>query len=380
MSLRKISVSFVLCLVILALMPTVAQEDNPDEIVKSFYTWYLDYTGYDEDADVFRNPIVDGYYRDRAELNPALIASIDAQEERFADPFLCAQDLPESAQFEPIDSANVLVNLYFGNNPHAHTLLVELDDDGLIENVNCMETVTADGTVRAFYQRYIEDRDAIATDSPLLTDALNAQLNEILNNPIPSGEGDPVVCAQDRPSHQSVTLMTANDTNATVLVREFFANNPEPHLVAVDLVNDGHWQIDTIRCEIAPQDIAAYLYNEFALYRRYDVENNTGQVPLIDWTPYPWNTFMDTALYSNLQDVYASSEPRPVDPFLCVQDLPDRFTTAVISGSQSDSVAVQISGVFPTGPDSFDTAELAVVTMTTDDDGNWQMSAITCTR
>lgn len=380
MSLQKLSLTLVLLVVILALMPVAAQEDNPRAVVESFYTWYLDYAGYDEDADVFRNPIVDGSYRERAELKPALIEAIDAQEERFADPFLCAQDLPHAAEYEVIDSQHVLVNLYFGYSPHPHTLVVGLQD-GLIANVDCMETATARGTAWNFYYHVIEDRDSLEIgSSPLLTDALNAQLSEALKRPLPLREGDPVVCAHDHPQYASVHLISRDGDRAKMLVREFFANDPNPHLITLDMVKGENWQIDTINCAIMPEDIAAYLYNEFVAFRKYDIERDLDQTPLMDWNPYPWANFMREELYDELVTIYSSDAPRPVDPFLCAQDTPERVLAEAILGPQSDSVAVQIKGMFSSGPDSFDTVELATATMTTDENGIWQIAEITCTR
>lgn len=367
-------------IVLMVATPATAQGTDPVEIVESFYTWYLDYTGYDEATETFNNPLVDGSFRQRTELSPELIAAVDAQQERFADPFLCAQDVPERATFAAVDEASVLVNLHFGQNPHPHSLVVELDEGGLIADVDCMETFTAEGTVRAFYTTYIEDRDAAEVGSnPLLTDTLNASLSETFANGIPLGEGDPVVCAQDRPAHQAINLMVADEETATVMVRAFFANNPTPRLITADLLMGDRWQIDAITCGAAPEIIAAYLYNEFALIMRYDLENGIARTPLADWSPYPWMNFMDEALYTGLVEAYSSGDPRPADPFLCAQDIPAQIEATVVPGPQSNSLDVQISGLYPSGPDSYDSYDLALVTLAPGEDGIWRMIEITCT-
>jgi hypothetical protein len=103
MSSYRFVVSLLVGLVaVLALVPAAAQEADPVDVVERFYTWYLDYTGYDTETEEFRNAIVDGSYREREELSPALIAEIEAEALRFADPFLCAQDTPHDIAFEAV--------------------------------------------------------------------------------------------------------------------------------------------------------------------------------------------------------------------------------------------------------------------------------------
>jgi hypothetical protein len=69
--------------------PTV---DTPELVVERFYLWYLDY------ARNTGNPLVDRAYRTRSDLMPEWIQSVDNLLHTAAgyDPFLCAQDIPES--------------------------------------------------------------------------------------------------------------------------------------------------------------------------------------------------------------------------------------------------------------------------------------------
>ncbi|MFW5749072.1 MAG: hypothetical protein ACOCYT_05610 [Chloroflexota bacterium] len=377
MSLRKAGFSLILALLFFALVggPATAQENDPVDMVENFYSWYLDYAGYDETADVFRNPIADGSYRDRAELSPAMISRIDAEHERFADPFLCAQDIPGQATFAPVDAHSVLVSLHFGGNPHPHNVLVMLDADGLIDGVNCAETVTPRGTVHAFYTAYITNREAVDIGNhPLLTDAFGAQLAETLANPIPLGEGDPVVCAQDRPVSIAVDPVYTDEAQAVMIVRTFFGNNPDPHSLTVTLAQADRWQIDAIACEVTAETAAAYLYNEFVAYIRHDIDHGIERVPLQDWSPHPWQTYLNAELYNELIAAYTSDDALPADPFLCAQDLPTRITT------EADGETVRITGLYPAGPESFTSYALAEMTMAQAEDGTWQAIDITCAR
>ncbi len=84
----------------------------PDQVVRDFYTWYLSYEG---------NPLSDKAYRSNSSLSENFIQRLDKETsgELIADPFLCAQDVPESviASSPEISSksASVEVETSFGN-------------------------------------------------------------------------------------------------------------------------------------------------------------------------------------------------------------------------------------------------------------------------
>lgn len=71
-------------------------EEESEEVVEGFYRWYLDYvsnTG---------NPLVDQAYHQNDMLSQAMVQRVDEIIASFDqggyDPFLCAQDVPESIE------------------------------------------------------------------------------------------------------------------------------------------------------------------------------------------------------------------------------------------------------------------------------------------
>jgi hypothetical protein len=74
---------------------------NPAGNAKAFYTWYLGYIG-DPATEQFRNPLVDGAYRESGFLTAAFIDKVDETIAGFDqggfDPFLLAQDIPHRFQ------------------------------------------------------------------------------------------------------------------------------------------------------------------------------------------------------------------------------------------------------------------------------------------
>jgi hypothetical protein len=110
----------------------------PEEVVDSFYVWYLDY------AQTTGNPLVDGVYQGRPELAAAFILRVDAQLEQpdgaMADPFICAQDVPTSFSLSPPeiegDRAMVTVETSFAN--HSFDVILQRENEQWqIESVLC---------------------------------------------------------------------------------------------------------------------------------------------------------------------------------------------------------------------------------------------------
>jgi hypothetical protein len=108
---------------------------SPDEVVDAFYRWYLGYPG---------NAMVDRAYRDSEYLSENFKVKVDGILDSFSmggyDPFLCAQDIPDSiAVGEPMlsgDTASVSVSTSFEG--HSFDLVLNRAQDGWkINAINC---------------------------------------------------------------------------------------------------------------------------------------------------------------------------------------------------------------------------------------------------
>ena len=114
-----------------------------EAVVEDFYTWYLDYIG-DRASGEFRNPLVDGAYRESEHLDPAFIESVDELLASFDrggyDPFLCAQDIPEEITVGEAevdgDSALVPVETSFAGHTFEVALSL-LDGQWKIADIAC---------------------------------------------------------------------------------------------------------------------------------------------------------------------------------------------------------------------------------------------------
>ncbi len=393
---------FVLVCVLLALAVTPATaQDDPADVVTSFYNWYIDYTGYDETIEEFRNPLVDGSYKEREELSANLIDRVVTIRETEGgyhyDPFICAQDVPESFEIEMIDhlteyDAAALVSTYFAWNPQPYRFVValaEVDGAWQIENVICQESITPRGVTQSFYNWYLNQlrqgegaprHSEMESGYPFLTGDLNARIAEAWEQREP-GFGDPVLCAQDVPISTAVNEVQVGQDEATMLVREYFAGNPDPKTLTVTLVKAGEqWQIDNIACAVAPETVAELLYNEFLRYMRYDMDRGIDRTPIADWAPYPWAQYMGQDVLDELLATYRSDEAVPADPFLCAQDLPAWVSAERVTTDADASATLQIMGAYAAGPDSYTTYALATVEMTVAPNGDWQLMALTCAR
>jgi hypothetical protein len=98
---------------------------TPEGAVTGFYSWYLWY------AREVGNPLVTGAYRSSEYLTPDLVQKMDKTIASFDrsgyDPFLCAQDLPESFTLDEAvvsgDEASLVVHTSFAD----HAFGVELE-------------------------------------------------------------------------------------------------------------------------------------------------------------------------------------------------------------------------------------------------------------
>jgi hypothetical protein len=84
----------------LAPVTELPQATSPEEAVQSFYDWYLASSAYVENTGERLNPLADGRYASSPYLTEGLIQKVEAIVAAFDkggyDPFLCAQDVPES--------------------------------------------------------------------------------------------------------------------------------------------------------------------------------------------------------------------------------------------------------------------------------------------
>lgn len=380
MTLQKMFIIIVLALVGVAVTPTAAQDDA-ESVVEDFYTWYLNATGYDTDSGRFRSPLTDGTYRDRQDLSQTMIATVDSLVDDDSpirvDPFLCAQDLPETVRVEAVAADSILAYLDYAWNPEPRTILVtliETDDTWRIDAVSCQETVTALGTVRTVYEQAVAERSTLDADNPLFTPALQARLREALETERPAGSGDPLLCAQDWPASVSVHPVLQTADRATAVVRQFYSGSTQPREIAVDLVWGERWQIDAIHCTLEAETVTLLVYHTYVRYQRYDLNHNIERTPLADWSPYPWATHIAPDLLETLLQSVSDAE-RSADPLLCAQDLPDRI---VVTAQTPDTM--QVDGLYPAGPDESLTVPLAQVTLAQNTDDIWQITAITCSR
>jgi hypothetical protein len=101
--------------------------------VQGFYDWYLNSSAYVEHTGERLNPLVDGGYRSSPYLTEGLMQKVGAIVAAFDkggfDPFLCAQDVPESfSHEEPVvsgDIARVVVHTSFEGHAFTVALLRE---------------------------------------------------------------------------------------------------------------------------------------------------------------------------------------------------------------------------------------------------------------
>ncbi len=379
----------IVLLSLLVLVMPVYADPSPEATVQRFYEWYLDYA---ESA----NPLVEGAYRASDLLSDQMIAHVDDlianQSMGFADPFLCAQDIPQSFSAEVMvmedAHAEVLLSTFFAGNPVAHNSTVKLiraDVEWLIDSVVCGEQFTPRGVTESFYSWYLDQvgydeasgefRNPLVEgtyrNSDLLSEALIVSVDEIMADP-PPGFGDPFLCAQDIPVSVVVETLDAD----TMIVHEYFGGNPVPNSLMVELEEiEGQWQLSSITCGLSPEAIAELVYSQAIMFQRHDFAHRLERTPFVDWG-YPWSRFMSEGLLDELAEAYGSEDGRRVDPVLCAQDLPERVSVEAVEMSD-DTATLMVSGDYPAGPDAYSSYELALAEMELMD-GQWKLVAITC--
>lgn len=118
---------------------------TPDGIVNAFYGWYLWY------AQEVGNPLVDGVYRSCDYLDEQFVLKVDEVITDFYrsgyDPFLCAQDIPDSFTVENAnisgDVAQVVVHTSFEGHGFS-VVLQKTNDRWEISDIVCNEGLEDD--------------------------------------------------------------------------------------------------------------------------------------------------------------------------------------------------------------------------------------------
>jgi hypothetical protein len=389
----------IVSLLLIGLIPALAQTDDVPhrevvDTVSAFYNWYLAYIAPDETGHV-NNPLVDGAYRDSPYLTEAFIERIDAQlegEHIIADPFLCAQDVPESFEVQVIEwyssvattmctaeqscqavdvmprRAVVLLRQFFAGNPQSYNITVRLvaaDEDWRLSNVICEDTITPAGATRAFYDWYLAYTapdetghfnnplvDKAYRRAPYLSVELVEKMDELLSEePIMY---DPFVCAQDVPEWYRTEEIEIRADSAQVMVMTYFPEFPGRLLVSLENSANG-WDLVDIACQVSPEAITVGFYNLYLAHVDYHPRHGGGHSPL---TGYDWRPFLNEALYEELAGRLAAVE-RTADPVLCAQDIPERIQVERQETSE-ERVTLLVRGDYPAGPDTYTSYDLAI--------------------
>lgn len=237
-----------------------AEDASPAAVVEAFYEWYLDYIGDRGDRAVMRNPMVDRAYRSSEYLTQEFIAEVDQLLESFDgagyDPFLQAQDIPESFEVGEAVVADGVAQVPVETSFEGHRLMVTLEErDGSWEIRNI--AAAPDMVVRLFYGWYLRyiDRDGemrnplvdrAYRDSRYLSEAFVEEIDETLASFDRSGF-DPLLLAQDIPVRIEVGGMEVLGREARVTVEMFWGGNPTPSQRVVELrLMNGQWMIEGV--------------------------------------------------------------------------------------------------------------------------------------
>jgi hypothetical protein len=245
---------------------------TPASVVTRFYEGHLDSFG-DRASGEMRNPLVDGTYRTSSYLTPEFIEWVDqtvaSAGPGAADPFLCAQDVPEGFTVgEPViqgDEASAVVSTTFPG--HSFTVrLIRSSSGWKISDVECSApaspspasepNLAPQEVVQSFYDRYLE-ATGDATTGPVrswlvdgayrtsshLAPEFVQEVDEIVAS-FDRGGYDPFLLAQDIPARLDVDPAEVLGDEATVVVR-FSWDDGSPAFdrrVALEQI-DGAWKI-----------------------------------------------------------------------------------------------------------------------------------------
>ena len=346
----------------------------PEQVVESFYEWYLGYSG---------NPLVDGAYRSSEYLTGEFtqeVGEIVASFEKGGyDPFLCAQDVPESVSVGAADVAGdeasvILREVWNPGTEYEWTHDVEValrmvDGAWKIAGVSCgapdPAAMSPEQVVQGFYDWYLgyigdpasgEMRnplvDGAYRSSEYLTGEFIQKVDEIVASFDDRGGYDPFLCAQDIPRSFAVDDAVVVGGEASVVVHEIWNPGTEcesVHDVEVTLrMVDGVWKIADVTCvvpkpasfpmpegpiPVTPAGPVQGFYSWYIWYAR-----NVGN-PLVDGC-YRSSEYLTGELVQKVDETIASFEKGAYDPFLCAQDIPESFNVddAIVSGDRASMV------------------------------------------
>lgn len=219
----------------------IPAEDSqtPEEVVEAFYRWYLSYPG---------NVLATRAYRVSEHLAPEMVERVDAMmaDERGPgyDPFLLAQDLPETLTPGPAtvsgDRAYLMVETSFAG----HVLRVGLRREGRWLITDISQVRSPEAVVMGFYDWYLHYEgnplaDGAYKANAALTPAFVAKVERALAS-FDRGGFDPFLMAQDVPEFFRVERSEVGEESAIILLSSSFPG----HRIRVHLVPvEGLWKI-----------------------------------------------------------------------------------------------------------------------------------------
>jgi hypothetical protein len=332
-----------------------AQEPGPAAVVQDFYDWYLAYIG-DRSEGEFNNPLVDGAYKQSVYLSPGFITEVDETLASFDkggfDPFLQAQDVPESivVEGEEIAGEEAMVTAlrYWGGNPDPSSLTVQLQNladgwqiTGITAEPPAAEAPANPAAVaQSFYDWYIaylgDDRsrmehnplvDGAYKDSDLLSAAFISQVEAKLDGFDPHGF-DPILMARYVPESMVAVAFEEQGDEALVVLERSWPSFATSLPLEVKLIReDGRWLINGLSL-ISGDDVppAKTVQDFYTWYLRY-IGNLAGEMPrnpMVDGV-YRESPYLAPAFVQEVDELLASFEGGGYDPFLCAQDIPASF-------------------------------------------------------
>jgi hypothetical protein len=231
---------------------------DPAEVVNGFYDWYLTYEG---------NVLADRAYQTREELEAEFISNVDALLDSFGkggyDPFLCAQDIPETLEIGTLnitgDTAEATMNSSLGH--HLFVALRHGDSGWQIAEIRCQsaeqETARPAPTtvVNEFYSWYLSYPgnvlvDAAYRDRPELSAEFIGEVDKMMVDR-QMGMVDPFLCAQDKPGRFEVQLVEGREETAQIKVSTDFEGHS--FRVTVGWEQCG-WYITNVACDAPETD------------------------------------------------------------------------------------------------------------------------------
>jgi Protein of unknown function (DUF3828) len=256
------------------LVQDTAASATPEEVAQNFYDWYLSYAQ-------TANPLLDKAYQTNSDLAPELIAQVDKTVATLSDggldpgvvidPFLCAQDIPDSVRVGPAEITGERAQAVARTSLDDHWLdlsFVHAAGRWQITGIACGTnagaratagaSVTPEQVVKSFYDWYLAYArrngsplvGAAYKASPYLSAAAVHGIESILAA-FGSGPGyDPVLCAQNVPLGFTVDPAEVKGDTEQVFVRINWQDAPSTSQTVSLKLLAGEWKIDGLTCAI----------------------------------------------------------------------------------------------------------------------------------